>query len=52
MIPINKGGGHNYPVYEEQEVALKEIMEQEFNVKMTLADIQKIIDLKVFENRC
>ena len=52
MIPINKGGGHNYPVYEEQEVALKEIMEQEFNVKMTLADIQKIIDLKVLENKC
>lgn len=48
MTPRNVGGGHSYPIYREQELALKEVMEQEFHVTMTLEDIQKIIDMKVF----
>lgn len=48
MTPKNVRGGHDYPVYKEQEITLKEVMEREFNVTMTLEDIQTIIDMKVF----
>lgn len=48
MTPYNVGGGHDYPVYKEQELALKEVMEKEFQVEMTLQDIQMLIDAKVF----
>ena len=48
MTPQNVSGGHDYPIYREQENALKGVMEREFNVTMTLEDIQAIIDMKVF----
>lgn len=48
MIPQNVGGGHDYPIYEEQELALKDVFEAEFNVQMSLTDMQKIIDMKIF----
>ena len=40
--------GHDYPVYKEQEIALKDVLEAEFNVKMELKDVQNLIDMKVF----
>ena len=48
MTPKNVGGGHNYPVYKEQELALKDVMEREFNTTLSYEMIQQIIDLKVF----
>lgn len=48
MTPKNVGGSHEYPIYKEQELALKEVMEREFHVEMTLEDIQTLIDAKVF----
>ena len=48
MVPNNIGGGHEYPVYKEQEMSLKEVLEEEFHVKMELTDVQNLIDMKVF----
>lgn len=48
MIPRNVGGGHDYPNYKEQELALKDVMEEAFHTKMSYADIQQLIDMKVF----
>lgn len=48
MTPRNVGGGHDYPNYKEQELALKAVMEQNFNVSLSYEDIQRLIDMKVF----
>lgn len=49
MTPRNISWGHEYPIYKEQELALKEVMEREFNVQLTLEDVQMLIDAKVRE---
>ena len=48
MTPEKAVAGHDYPVYKEQEIALKDVLEAEFNVKMELKDVQNLIDMKVF----
>lgn len=48
MMPKQIRGGHDYPNYKEQELALKRVMEQAFNTKLSYQDIQKLIDMKVF----
>ncbi len=48
MTPKQVLGGHDYPNYKEQELALKDVMEQTFQTKLSYQDIQQLIDMKVF----
>ena len=48
MTPKQVSGGHDYPNYKEQELALKDVMEQTFQTKLSYQDIQQLIDMKVF----
>lgn len=48
MTPKNIGGGHEYPVYKEQEEALKDVLEREFQTKLTMEQVQALIHMKVF----
>ena len=48
MVPRNVRCGHDYPNYKEQELALRDVMEQEFQTAISYEMIQQLIDLKVF----
>lgn len=52
MTPINRNGGHDYPFYKFQDMALKEVVEKEFGLELTIEDIRKLIDEKTFGAGC
>ena len=47
MVPKNNGSSHDYPFYKEQMLGLKEVMEQEFNQKISDELMEQLIDMKV-----
>lgn len=48
MTPKQIRGGHDYPNYKEQELALKAVMEQTFQTQISYEQMQGLIDMKVF----
>lgn len=48
MTPQQVMGGHDYPVYKEQELAFLDVMNKEFQTNLSYEDIQQLIDMKVF----
>ncbi len=50
MTPKQVLGGHDYPNYKGQELALKEVMEGEFHTELTYEQIQQLIDMKVAQS--
>ena len=48
MTPMQVLGGHEYPVYKEQEMAFRDVMNEAFQADLSYEDIQRLIDMKVF----
>ena len=49
MTPKQVGSSHDYPFYKEQIIALKEVMEQEFQTELTVEQMEELIHAKVAE---
>lgn len=47
MTPVQCASSHDYPFYKQQEQGLKEVMENEFNVKLSDKDINELIAEKI-----
>ena len=47
MVPKNIGSSHDYPFYKEQIYGLKEVMEQEFQTKLTETQMEMLIEAKI-----
>lgn len=50
MTPKNVGSSHDYPFYKEQMKSLKEVMEQEFQTKLSDEMMKQLIEMKILEN--
>ncbi len=50
MTPKNVGSSHDYPFYNEQMKSLKEVMEQEFQTKLSDEMMEQLIEMKILEN--
>ncbi|MDD6193871.1 MAG: LicD family protein [Lachnospiraceae bacterium] len=48
MTPRNAGSSHDYPFYKEQMIGLKEVMEAEFQTKLTDEQMEMLINAKLF----
>lgn len=50
MTPIQRSSSHDYPFYKKQENALKDVIEQQFNIHITDDDFQELLKQKISES--
>lgn len=50
MTPIQRSSSHDYPFYKKQENALKDVIEQQFNIHITDDEFQELLKQKISES--
>lgn len=49
MTPVKRPSSHDYPFYNKQEQALKDVIEHDFNIHLSDSDMQELIFAKINE---